>query len=156
MALTIVQVETILIRRVGTLFTAVGLDGTTVDGDNADLVDPIGTSIRNLGGTVTTITDIVDADLAGITEDDYDELLDVAELRALQSAHSAATTLIDTKLGPRDEKLSSVATTLAKLIDQKQKQTEELYGYGLRELESGLLQLDFAEHDEDNIDELGW
>lgn len=156
MALTIIQVETMLIRRVGTLFTAVGLDGTTVDGNNPDLVDPVGTSIRNLGGSVTTITDVVDADLAGIAESDYGQLLDVAELRALQSAHSAATTLIDTKVGPRDEKLSNIANTLAKLIDQAQEQTEELYGYGLRPLDSGLLELDFAEHDQDNVDELGW
>lgn len=156
MALTIVQVETILIRRVGTLFTAVGLDGTTIDGDNDDLVDPVGTSIRNLGDTVTTITDIVDADLAGIVEADYDELFDVAELRALQNAHSAATTLIDTKLGPRDEKLSNMANTLAKLIEMKQKQVEELYGYGLQSLEVGINSLDFAEHNEDSVDELGW
>jgi len=156
MALTIVQVETVLIRRVGALFTAVGLDGTTIDGNNPDLVDPVGASIRNLGGSVTTITNVVDADLAGIVETDYDELLDVAELRALQSAHSAATTLINTAIGPRKEELSSIANSLAKLIEQKQKQTEELYGYGLRPLESGLLELDFAEHDQDNVDELGW
>ena len=156
MALTIVQVETILIRRVGVLLTAVGLDGTSIDGDNDDLVDPVVASIRNLGGSVTTITDVVDADLASIGESDYDELFDVAELRALQSAHSAATTLIDTKIGPRDEKLSNMANTLAKRIEQAQEQVEDLYGYGLRPLESGLLELDFAEHDQDNIDSEGW
>ena len=156
MALTIVQVETILIRRVGVLLTAVGLDGTTIDGTNVDLNDPVGTSIRNLGGSVTTITNVIDADLAGIAAADYDQLLDVAELRVLQSAHSAATTLIDTKIGPRDEKLSNMANTLAKRIEQAQEQVEDLYGYGLRPLESGLLELDFAEHDQDNIDSEGW
>ena len=156
MALTIVQTETMLLKRVATLFTAVGLDGTTVSGSNTDLAGPIGYSIRNLGGSVTTITVIVDADLASIGESDYDELFDVAELRALQNAYSAATTLIDTKIGPRDEKLSNIANTLAKMVEGRQKDVESKYQIGLPSLEAGVLELDFAEHNEDSIDASGW
>ena len=156
MALTIIQVETMLLKRVATLFTAVGLDGTTVDGDNDDLVGPVGYSIRQLGGTVTTITDVVDTDLAGIAVADYDELLDIAELRALQNAYSAATTLIDTKIGPRDEKLGMIADKLAKLVEAKQKAVESMYQLGLAPLQSGVMAFDFAEHNEDSVDTSGW
>jgi hypothetical protein len=127
MALTVVQFETILIKRTGTLLAAVGLDGSTVDGDNPDLVDPMGYAIRHMGESVATITDIVDADLTDFEETDYDELFDIAELRVLNSCHSAATTKIDTEIGSRTEDWASLAQRLEKLIDAKQKQVDKSY-----------------------------
>ena len=127
MALTVVQFETILIKRVGKLLTALGMDGTTIDGDNADLLDPMGTAIRQMGASVATITDVIDADLTDFAETQYDELFDRAELRTLESAYTTATIKIDTKIGPRDEKLSKLADSLAKRLAAKQKQVDSFY-----------------------------
>ena len=153
MALTVVQAETILLKRTSKLLTALSMDGTTVTGDNPDLVDPMGYAIRQMGGTVATITDVIDADLAGIT--DYDKFLDLAELRTLQNAYGNFA-LIDVSIGPRDEKWSSLGALLDKMITRKEDRIKELYGLGLQPLVAGVITLDFAEHDEDNVDEDGW
>jgi hypothetical protein len=151
MALTVVQFETILIKRTGGLLTAVGLDGTTVDGDNPDLVDPMGYAIRQAGGSVTTITNIVDADLTGFAETEYDQLFDTAELRVLQNCYSVATTLIDTEIGPRDEKWSNLAARLEKLIDAKQKAVDKQYNLALPTMSTGSIDLNFQQHGDDTV-----
>lgn len=155
MVLTMIQAETILLKRCAKLLTALDMDGSTVDGNNPDLVDPIGYSIRQLGGTVTTITDVVDADLAGIGADDYDEFFDIAELRTLQNVQGNFA-LVDVAIGSRDEKWGALGNTLDKLIARKEKRVKDLYGLGLKPLEVGVIELDFAEHDEDNVDASGW
>lgn len=151
MALTVVQFETILIRRVGGLMTAVGLDGTTNDGDNPDLVDPMGYAIRQGGGSVATITDIEDVDLSGFAESEYDQLFDIGELRTLQNCYSIAVTQIDTKIGPRDEKLSSLANSLAKLVEAKEKAVDDKYAIGLSTLTTGAIDLNFQQHGDDTV-----
>lgn len=143
MALTVVEFETVLTRRIGALLTTVGLDGSTIDGNNPDLVDPMAYSIRQIGGSVTTITDVIDADLTEFSESQYDELFDVAELRALRSAYSAATGLVDTKIGPRDEKRSTVAANLDKLITAKEKEVEKAYGVNSWTLSAEIVEFDF-------------
>jgi hypothetical protein len=143
MALTVVQFETILTNRVGTLMTTVGMDGTTVDGDNPDLVDPMGVAIRHMGGSVTTITDIVDADLAGFEESDYDELFDVAEYRTLLSIQGNFA-LIDTEIGPRDEKWSKLGDQLEKLITSKKKQIDDAYNVNNWTLAAEIVEYDFS------------
>jgi len=143
MALTIVQVETILTKRVGLLMAAVGLDGSTIDGDNGDLVDPVGYSIRKLGGTIADITDIVDADLATFEETQYDELLDIAELRALQSVQGNFA-LVDTKIGPRDEKWGALGSLIDKTVSNKQTQVENLYSFGVSTLSANIVEYDFS------------
>jgi len=154
MALTAIQAETILIRRVGILMTAIGLDGTTITGNNPDLVDPMGYAIRYLGGTVTTITDIVDADLAVVTSALENEFFDIAEWRVLLSVQGNYV-LVDTKIGPRDEKWGSLADNIDKLVARKEKQIKDTYGLGLQPLQADVISLDFAEHDITNIDASG-
>lgn len=155
MTLTVIQFETVLIKRTGKLLTALSMDGSTIDGNNPDLVDPMGYSIRQAGGSVTTITDVVDADLSGFAESDYDELLDVAELRTLQNIYGNFA-LVDVEIGPRNEAWSSLGTTLEKLIARKEKRVKDIYGIGIAAMETGNIILDFAEHDEDNVDSEGW
>ena len=55
MAHTRASIEAILIRRCGRMLAATELDGSTIDGSNADLNDPIGWAIRQLGGAVASI-----------------------------------------------------------------------------------------------------
>lgn len=145
MALTRANAESILIRRVGTLFTAVGLDGTTVAGTNADLNDPLGYALRRLGYAVASAVSVADTDVDDVSAADTDAFLDVAELRALENAHGAALTLVDISVGPRKESLGQMAEGLLQRMEAKRRQVEADYGIGAGELESGVLNLDFME-----------
>ena len=152
--LTRADSEQLLISRVGGIFNAVSLDGATVDGTNTDLNDPIGYGIRQTDGTVTSLVLITDADVATVSTDDYDEYLDLAEYRALQNAQGAFADW-DIKIGPRDEKRSQLGKYIDTLCARKKKAIEETYGTLTGTLSAGVIMLDFAEHDEDNIDEAG-
>jgi len=143
MALTIVQFETILTKRVGKLMTAVSLDGTTISGSNTDLADPIGLAIRHMGGTVATITAIVDGDLAGFAEGDYDELFDVAEYRTLLTIQGSYA-YIDVVIGPRDEKWSNLGDQLAKMIEAKKKYIDDTYNVNSWTLAADIVNYDFS------------
>ena len=154
MALTRANVEVILIKRVGALMTQAGLDGTTVDGTNVDLNDPIGYSIRQLDGTVADVTNVADSDLAGIGADDYDQLFDVAELRLLQNILQNLV-LTDIEVGPRKQWFDQLAKRLEKMVDFKRKLVDDKYALVVPVLSTGVLNLNFAEHDENYIDELG-
>src|SRR5215212_491512 len=85
MAVTRANIETILIRRCGKLLSAAGLDGTTVSGANADLNDGIGSALRTLGYTVASLVSVADSDVSVVADSEIDQLLDLAELRTLES-----------------------------------------------------------------------
>lgn len=145
MALTRANVESILIKRVGTILDKAGLDGTTVDGTNADLNDPIGYALRKLGYSVSDATAVADADLAGLATDDTDALLDLAEVRALESCLTAILTIVSITVGPRKQEYSDMAKGLQSLIARKQGRIDAEYGLGVQTLEAGVLNLDFQE-----------
>lgn len=150
MALTRANVETLLIRRVGALLAAVGLDGATVDGTNPDLNDPLGYALLTLGHSVTDLTAVADADLASVAATSFPSLLDYAELRCLESALSSALVLVDTSVGPRSESLGQMAARLEGRIATKREQVARDYGLtGVGTLEAGVITLDFAETEED-------
>jgi hypothetical protein len=79
------QVETILVARCGALLRRVRLDGTTVDGTNASLADPIAAALRKLGIAVADPTDPDTVEVEGADDDDLEELLDRSELRTLET-----------------------------------------------------------------------
>lgn len=124
MSLTRVQAETIVVRRIGRWLSAAKLDGTTVDGTNADLADPLAWAVRQSGGTVTDPTDPGDADLASIADD---RLLDLAELRALMSAYQNFTRT-DAKAGTAEAKDDQIRQGMRAAIAAKQALVAGLYG----------------------------
>ena len=144
MALTRANVELILIRRAGNLLTAAGLDGTTVDGTNVDLNDPIGYGIRNVGGTVTDVTSVADADLAGISTDDYDALFDYAEYRLLQNIAGNLDS-VDIRVGPQEQKLSQLADFLDRRLNRLKAKLEDEYGLGYATIEIGYTDQNFQQ-----------
>lgn len=144
MAITRANVETLLVKRCGSLMMAAGMDGTTVSGSNADLNDPLGYAVRKCGGTVATITSVADSDLSGIDSGDYDKLIDIAELRTLESIEGNLDD-VDISVGSRREALNQLSAQVAKKIDRKREQVERAYGVGLGELEAGVVSLGFQE-----------
>lgn len=140
--MTRAQVEAILIRRVGGLFAACERDGTTATGANLDLNDPIGWAIRQCGGATAAPSLVTDADLTTVS--DTDQLLDLAELRALESALQNYDA-VDLRAGPRTESFDQLGKRLEALITRKRKQLAADYNFGAGRLDTGVISLSFAE-----------
>jgi len=146
MTISRANAEALLIARVGALFTAVSLDGTTIDGTNSDLNGPIGWAIRQIGQSVDSPIAVDDDDLARVGDSYLDQFLDLAELRCLETAHSSAITLVDITAGPNREALGQLAQRLEERIKTKREQIERDYGIGSG-LEAGYITMGFAEHE---------
>ncbi len=151
MTITRAEVETILIRRCGSLLTAADLDGTTLNGTNVDLNDPIGAALRQMGYTVASLTAVADSDLQPVATDDIDQLLDIAELRTLENIEGNLDE-VDITVGPRSESLNQLSTRVTKKIDTKRSAIEKTYGLGLGTLSAGVVSLDFMEKGDGDTD----
>jgi hypothetical protein len=145
-AITRASIETILIRRAGKVMTAVGLDGVTCDGTNVDLNDPAGYALRQLGYTVADLVNVSNADLASVSADEIDQLLDIAELRTLENALQNCDQ-VTISVGPRTENLSDLRDGLEKAITRKRDYLTGQYGSGAT-LEAGAIGLSFQQHDD--------
>lgn len=148
MTITRTQVERILVRRCGLMMTAAGLDGVTINGTNDDLDDPIGVALRASGLSVADISAVSDADLAAVTDDLIDQVLDIAELRALQNVEGNFDQ-VDITIGPRSESLNQIAAQLKPKIERLEMRISRLYNIGLGALSAGVIGLDFAEAEAD-------
>jgi len=146
MTVTRANAEALLIKRCGDLLTVASLDGTTVAGTNADLNDPIGFALRQVGGTVTTPTAVADADLATLAAADLDEFLDLAELRTLETVHSHLLDLVDTAAGQRHDEYSQLANGLQLKIDRLGLRIRQVYGWTATTAEAGFYTSAFTEH----------
>ena len=146
MTLTSANVEAILVQRCGAYMTAAGMV-VTVAGSNANLNDPIGYAVRMCDGTVTDYATVANADILTVDPTDYDKLLDIAELRLLDSI---ATNLddVDLTVGPRSEKLNQLAQNLQAIMLRKADRVEKSYGIGAPLVGTGAIILDFADHNE--------
>lgn len=148
MALTRANVESILIQRVGKLLTAASLDGTTVNGSNATLNDPIGWSVRQCGATVDDYTAVDNDDVARVSTSDYDKLLDLAELRALETIAGNLDD-VDTKVDDVDRKFSQFMTQVERMISRKRAQVSRDYGAGAATLTAGVITLGFQQQNDE-------
>jgi len=144
MAVTRANVEYILVARVGALMTKASLDGTTVDGSNTDLADPIAWALQTAGYDVADITNPDTAEVA-LALDDILEVSALAELRTLENILGNLDD-VDTSVGPRDEKLSQLAEQVQRRLDWFSERVEQLWGHGAAPLTTGTLTYEFAEH----------
>lgn len=144
MALTRANVEFLMEARLSPLLAAAGM-AVTVAGANADLNDPIGRAVRDLGYTVASLVLVADADVAQVAVGEYDEFLDAAELHTLENILGNLDD-VDIKVGPRDEKLNQLAEKVERKIKRLLKAMALAYGYGLAIPRAGYITKDFAEH----------
>jgi hypothetical protein len=145
MAYTRSGAETVLVGRLRAKMVMVGFAVTTA-GSNADLNDPFAVALRRMG--VAASSPVVDADIAGLTADQYDEFVDRAELRLLQSIVGNID-LTDISVGPRRESLGQLADQCEKAIARLEKSIANEWGAGLSGLETGSLTLDFQQKSDD-------
>ena len=146
MSIPCAQVEVILTARAGKRMAFVGMDGTTVDGSNPDLVDPMVSTLISMDITPASYAGVVDADLA--TLEDIPQFLDRCELRLLQNILGNMD-MVTNRVGPRSENLSDFSDALEKAITRKQEQIRKEYGAGVGTLSAGVINLGFMETDED-------
>ena len=149
------DVEFVLLKRAGKMLTLLKLDGTTVGG-NTDLVDPINFAMRQLGYTLTTISSVTAADVVAVASDELDELLDRAELRLLENLRVNCD-LVDISVGTRFEYLGQARITIDKAIADQRRKVSDLWGDIVGDnassaLHPGLIQLSFAEQDNDTTE----
>lgn len=134
-------VTTVLANRCGPLMTKAGMTITAL-GD--DFNDPLAWAIRQCGLTTADPSTPTDAEVAAVAATDTDKLLDLAELRLLETIISNLDS-VDTKVGPREEKLDQLAQRVAGRITRLQARIELLYGLGAG-FEAGTILVEFAEH----------
>lgn len=121
MPLTVSQVEVKLTGRYGYLLSQVGLDGTTTDGTNPTLVEPIRAALVAMGHATTSSDAASDADLEALADGDLTKLLDVAAYLALDAAWGRAVFFCDQSLGSESQSLSQVAKGIKDRMDALEK-----------------------------------
>lgn len=146
MALTRANAEFLMEARLAPLLTAAGMDGTTVDGTNVDLSDPIARAVRDLGYEVASAVLVADADVAQITAAQTSEFLDACELHTMNAILGNLDD-VDITVGPRSEKLSQLAMQIERKIKRLLAAMGTAYGYGMATPDAGYITLDFAEHE---------
>jgi hypothetical protein len=129
MAVTRQGIETILIKRCGTLLRAAGMDGTTVcttgagptytdSGLNADLSEPVAYAVRQLGGTTASYATATSIEIQGTPERQVDRLLDVTEKRTLETIlyklHD-----VNVFVGPKSSDMARLSQQVQMAIDRK-------------------------------------
>ena len=145
MTITLAAIEKTLIRRCGSKMAIVEMDGTTVDGTNQDIVDPVITAMIDMGYTLSDLSEVSDDDLSSVVPDSkYNELVDRAELRLLQNI-AGNQVGVDITVGPRKESLSQLSQYLEKQIDRVSERNKKLYGDGLMPLTAGKISLGYQE-----------
>lgn len=129
MTITRATTEAVLVSRLGEWLIAASLDGTTVDGTNADLADPIAWALRTTGYTVASAGAPANSDLDDVTDADTDKLFDLAELRTLLSIYQNYKK-VDGKAGPVEGKADQLAQRMRARIADLRAQIFADYGVG--------------------------
>lgn len=126
MSITRVQVEQLMSRRIGAYLAEAGM--TAEGGVNPWLTDPLGWALRALGMPPASLVDVDDADLAGITAEYVDALLDLVELRALEAALTNLTD-VTVSAGPLSVKPGELPDRLRELVTAKRQTAGALYAH---------------------------
>jgi hypothetical protein len=138
------QADAILKTRVGVLLTNVGI---SVSGSSplAAFADPIAVGLDAVGVACADPTNPTDADLAALPSSALYKFLDIAELRALESAAgtlSGSTSAVSQEWV--DYKVTRRAATVDAALAAKREDVRRKWGYGLGRLTTGTVDLKFT------------
>lgn len=144
------NVESILIKRLGALLQQADLDGTTIDGSNADLNDPIRWALTYLNISVVSVMSVADVDLDGITLTTLDKFLDLAEYRTLQTINTQLDD-VNIRVGPHSQAYSDLLDHVRKAVDTKKQNLKDDYNIGENKLSRALIKSNFVTHGEQDV-----
>lgn len=125
MAYTVVQVEGVITKRIGAYLTLASM--ASEESPNPHLADPILWALRLLGYAPAAIDEVEDTDLATVTAAHLDALLDLAELRALESVLTQYTR-VSGSMGPLREDWGELGKRLAELVKTKRDNAAAQHG----------------------------
>lgn len=127
MTVTRTQVEYIITKRLGGYLARAEMTGETGE-DNEYLADPIGWAMRLLGYSPASIITVTDDDLADVASGHTDALLDLAELRTIESM---ITNLDDVNItaGPVRSEWTALRTDLMKQLIAKRSAVSAMWGH---------------------------
>ncbi len=144
MAITRVQVETVLVRRLEAWLVAADM-AITFAGANNDLNDGISNALLQLEIVPANISSIADGDLTSVATTDYNKFLDLAELRTLESVLENYAK-VDVEAGAVKAQLDDFGQRIERTIQRKREQIARRYGLeGLASLEVGVINLGFQQ-----------
>ena len=139
MSLTTLSLQAYLSTACGGTLTAAGLDGSTT---SAAWLGPIAAGVRSLGLALVDPLSAVDADLVPVVASQVDQLLDVAELRALENALNHYTK-VSQKISMGEKRFGEFRTELEATIARKSTSVMNQYGIGLATISAGVIDLAF-------------
>ena len=149
MAMTRAEAESVLIRRCGKMLAAAGLDGTTADGTNADLSDPLGVALRHLGFSPASLTTVATSDLSAVDASNVVEFLDVASLAAMRAALNNWAEPDQTAGQDNRQDLGKLRESLRLTVAAEEKRLADLYNYGVASgISAGTLTFGFQTREE--------
>lgn len=151
MAYTVLQIETLLLRRAKSIMNEVGMD-VIPSGVNTDLADPINEALTMMGMYADDPTTPTDADLSSVTNADLLKMLDLSEYRLLLNVFQNFDD-VDVRIGHRQEEFSQLANRILQRVDRLRTHIREEYGIGLQDLQAGVIDLDLDTSGDDTIAE---
>jgi hypothetical protein len=132
--------EAALLSRAGPMMAEVGKDGTTADGTNQSLSEPLREGLASLGVYPATFGDVTDADLAKVPPASVSQLLDIAELKLVSTVHGSFTAVDETislgsiKVSQNRDAITGRLAALAGFCLSR-------YGYGLTAPRAGSIRV---------------
>jgi len=114
------EIDQVLVKRLGGLLAQVELLGEEGVETQDSLSDAIGWALRLLGYPTASVTDVTDTDLAGVTTTHIDPLIDLAELRTMETINQNFAR-VTSWAGPVKEDWSSMGDRLRRMIEDKRK-----------------------------------
>ena len=145
MPITRVQVEQVLLDRCGKKLAIVGLDAAPDGGARPGLSDPIASALAALNVPVADFSRVADGDLAALVPGQIPALLDLAEVRALESVLGNWDECDQQADTNNQQMLGKLYDSIERTVARKRLQLERQYGFGAAELAAGVLDLGFAE-----------
>ncbi len=140
MALLVSDLQAVLSGLCGGMLASAGLDGSPA---SAAFLYPVARSLAELGVFPASPLTAADLDLTGVTPDMLPQLVDVAELHALESALSNYT-VVDERISLGEQKHGQVRAGIEAAIARKAEEVRRRYGVGRGSLAGGTVDLDFA------------
>ena len=140
MALTRLQVEEVLFRRMGPSMYRAEMD-TLHDGTNPIFADPVSWALLELGlNAPTNILEPLDADIAQVVEADYNFYLAVCEWRLCKNILGNLDDT-DEKIGPTGMWNSQFAKQMERYLKNLETRLSNEYGWGPSMLSTGTLRI---------------
>lgn len=121
--MNVASVEYVLSKRLGKMLDAAGLDK-----ENGDIFgDPVAWGMRQLGYAPAELDFVTDAEVGAVSSAHVDALLDLAELRTLESILTNYTS-VDAKVGQVWEYAGQLLEQLRTLVPEKRKAVQAAHG----------------------------